>query len=110
MSQIAEQWREEDFIETQASHRSDGGGEEERALADVQSWLPTLPRRISDIARLNAARDPHADALRQGDRVWSHARLAEAADTAAAALREAGVRGGDRVLIVGENCALLLAL
>ncbi|MEO8738715.1 MAG: AMP-binding protein [Casimicrobiaceae bacterium] len=72
--------------------------------------MPSLPRRISDIPRLNAARDPHGDALRQGDRVWSHAQLAAASDAAAGALCAAGVRGGDRVLIVGENCAILLAL
>ncbi len=110
MSQIITQWREEDFIETQSGHPADVSSEDERALADVQNWLPSLPRRISDIARLNAARDPHADALRQADRVWSHAQLAAAADAAAISLREAGVRGGDRVLIVGENCAILLAL
>ena len=104
------QSREEDSIDTQASRLTDRSGEDERALADVARWLPALPRRISEIPRLNAARDPHGDALRQGERVWSHARLATASDAAAAALRVAGVRGGDRVLIVGENCATLLAL
>ena len=110
MSHIAMQWREGASIETQAGHLADGSVEDERALADVQRWLPSLPRRISDIAHLNATRDPNADALRQSGRVWSHAQLAAATDAAAVSLREAGVRGGDRVLVVGENCAMLVAL
>ena len=109
LCRITTQWREEDSIDTQEFRQTESG-DDERALADVQRWLPSLPRRISDIAKLNAARDPHADALRQDERVWSHAQLAAASDAVAATLREAGVRGGDRVLIVGENCATLLAL
>jgi len=97
-------------IDTKASRRAATSDDDERALADVQRWLPSLPRRISDIPRLNARRDPDADALHEGRRVWNHAQLAAASDAVAAALGEAGVRGGDRVLIVGENCAALLAL
>jgi len=82
----------------------------ERELADLPRLLSTLPRRISDIASLGAAHDPAGEALRQGERAWTFAQLADAAGGTADRLAHAGVRGGDRVLIVAENCAALIAL
>jgi long-chain acyl-CoA synthetase len=82
---------------------------DERELADLPRLLAALPRRISDIPRLGHI-DPAAEAIRHGGGRWTFAVLAEAADAVAASLAEAGVRGGDRVLIVGENCPALLAL
>lgn len=84
--------------------------EGERDLADVPRLLESLPRRICDIASLNLARNPEADALREDDRAWSYRELAAAVDGVAARLDAAGVRPGDRVLIVSENCAALIAL
>ncbi len=71
--------------------------------------LGDLPRRISDIPRLGHI-DPAAEAIRHGGKTWTFAALAQAADAVAASLADAGVRGGDRVLIVGENSPALLAL
>ena len=82
----------------------------ERELADVPRLLATLPRRISDIPALRAARDPAAAALREGARAWSYGELTEAIERCATDLAAAGVRGGDRVLIVGENCAAFVAV
>ncbi len=81
----------------------------ERELADVPRVLASLPRRISDIPRLGCI-DPDAEALRHGAHRWTYVALVHAADAAARGLEEAGVRGGDRVLIVGENSPALLAL
>ena len=81
----------------------------ERELADTPRVLATLPHRLSDIPRL-AHIDPTAEALRFGGECWTFAELADAMDIAAAGLAGAGVRAGDRVLIVGENCPALLAL
>ena len=82
----------------------------ERELADLAQMLAALPRRIHDIVTRNAARNPRAEALREGECTWSYAELATATDAVASRLSTAGVRPGDRVMIVGENCAALVAL
>ncbi len=83
--------------------------ESERELADLSRLLASLPRRISDIPALEGI-DPAAQALRHHDRAWTFAALRAAARQAASALADSGVRGGDRVLIVAENCPELVAL
>jgi acyl-CoA synthetase (AMP-forming)/AMP-acid ligase II len=70
----------------------------------------TLPRRLSDIASLNAARMPEATALLEGGRSWTWRELAEGVDRAADLLAVSGVRAGDRVMLVSENCAAMVAL
>jgi long-chain acyl-CoA synthetase len=82
----------------------------ERELADVAHVLAALPRRIHDIVSRNVARNPRAEALREGECTWSYAELATATDAVASGLKGAGVRAGDRVMLVGENCAALVAL
>ncbi len=81
----------------------------ERELADLPRLLAALPRRISDIPRLGHI-DPGAEAMRHRERTWTYAALVEAADVVAGSLATAGVRGGDRVLIVGENSPAVIAL
>jgi acyl-CoA synthetase (AMP-forming)/AMP-acid ligase II len=83
---------------------------DEAALADTEALLASLPRRISDIPALGAARAPADVALREGDRVWTFADLERAVASVARALTAAGVRPGDRVLAVSENSAALVAL
>jgi acyl-CoA synthetase (AMP-forming)/AMP-acid ligase II len=82
----------------------------ELELADVERLLAALPCRIHDIVTLNAARNPRAEALREGESAWTYAELATATDAVASRLSGAGVRAGDRVMLVGENCAALVAL
>ncbi|WP_255219107.1 class I adenylate-forming enzyme family protein [Paraburkholderia kururiensis] len=83
--------------------------------------VATLPDRIADIPMRLAAHDPHRIALiedahdadeadREGLRVITRAQLAEAVDATAARLREHGVRGGDRVMIVAENSVAQIVL
>ena len=70
----------------------------------------TLPARISAIVRAQAARAPDSPALHQDGRSWSYAELAMEVDAHAALLRQLGVRPGDRVMVVGENCVAQVAL
>ena len=80
------------------------------AAFDIPALLAGLPARLSAITQQWAARTPHAPALIEGDRRWSYAELAHSVDSAAQLLRKLGVRPGDRVVVVGENCALQVAL
>ena len=66
--------------------------------------------RLDDIPRHWAERRGDAIVLRddKGPRTW--AALDEAREALAAELEDAGVRAGDRVVIVGENCAAMVAL
>ena len=80
------------------------------ALADIPRLLAALPSRIDDIVTRQAAHMPEGEALREQDRAWTYADLAATTDVVAQQLAAAGVRPGDRVLVVGENCAALVAL
>ena len=75
--------------------------------------LAALPRRVHEIVFAQAARQSAAPALADEAGRWSFRELADAIRAGAAWLREAGVRGGDRVLLLTENsreaAALLLA-
>jgi len=71
---------------------------------DVPALLASLPARIDAIPRQAAARTPDAPALREAGRAISYAGLVAEIDAHAALLRARGVRPGDRVLLVGENC------
>jgi len=77
---------------------------------DVPALLGALPARIDAIPRQAAARTPDAPALREAGRQLSYAALVAQIDTHAALLRAHGVRPGDRVLLVGENCIDQVAL
>lgn len=77
---------------------------------DVAALLAALPARIDAIPRRAAARAPDAPALRQDGRTLDYAGLVAAIDRYAALLRARGVRAGDRVLLVSENCIEQVAL
>ncbi len=77
---------------------------------DTASLLAALPARISAIVRDRAAHTPDAPALHEDGRLWSYAQLAAEVDAHAALLRSLGVRHGDRVMVVGENCVAQVAL
>jgi len=66
--------------------------------------------RISDILRHGAARSPQAPALVEDGRSWTYAELAAEAGRQAALLRGLGIRPGDRVMLVAENCVAQVAL
>jgi acyl-CoA synthetase (AMP-forming)/AMP-acid ligase II len=71
-----------------------------------------LRPRVVDLLAESAARHGDRPALRDADRVVSHAGLAAAVDEAARSLAALGLRPRDRALVVGENAieAFVLAL
>ncbi len=68
-----------------------------------------LPTRIHAIVARRAVRDPDGPALIEGDVALSNGALMAAIQAMAARLATAGVRAGDRVLIVGENSLVMVA-
>lgn len=76
----------------------------------VEALLADLPQRLSGIPRLWAARAPEAAALWERGMCWSYRRLETAIEEGRDWLHQLGIRPGDRVMIVGENCAAQVAL
>src|ERR1700744_3765763 len=81
-----------------------------RSTIDIAALLATLPARISDIPALATARAPRHVALIEDTRSLTNAQLLQAVDATAALLRDGGVRGGDRVMIVAENSVAQIVL
>jgi acyl-CoA synthetase (AMP-forming)/AMP-acid ligase II len=81
-----------------------------RSTIDIPALLADLPARIAEIPALAAARDPQHIALIEDARSLTSAQLLQAVDAAAALLREWGVRGGDRVMIVAENSIVQIVM
>jgi long-chain acyl-CoA synthetase len=80
---------------------------------DQASDIRTLRIRISDVVKPWAELSPNHPALVEASGTWTYQQLAYAISATQAWLRKSGVRSGDRVMIVGENCrdfvTLLLA-
>ncbi|MFL9963961.1 AMP-binding protein [Paraburkholderia sediminicola] len=81
-----------------------------RSSIDLPALLAALPARIAEIPALAAARDPRHVALIEDARRLTSAQLLQAVDAVTALLREWGVRGGDRVMIVAENSIAQIVL
>jgi len=81
---------------------------------EVSEVLAELPERTSDVLRHWVKCSPDRLALVEAGGQWSYRQLASAVDETVIWLRQSGVRPGDRVMIVCENCrafvAILLAL
>lgn len=78
---------------------------------DLGSAPPAeLPRRLSDLPAIAAARNPDQCALIETGRRLSYGQLERAVRATAARLRELGLRGGDRLMIVNENSVALIVL
>jgi len=80
----------------------------------ISDILDSLPRRISDVVKPWAERSPDRPALIEAAGTWTYGELSSVVATTQVWLVESGVRPGDRVMIVCENCrafvAILLAL
>jgi long-chain acyl-CoA synthetase len=72
--------------------------------------LRTLPDRISEVIKPWVDRSPDRAALVESAGTWTYRQLSFAVDEARAWLLNAGVRPGDRVMIVCENCRALVAI
>lgn len=79
-------------------------------MIDIPTLLDTLPARIDAIVQQAAARTPDAPALVDAGRTLTYRDLASLVDRRADQLRARGVRPGDRLLLVSENCADQVAL
>ncbi|MFA6022114.1 MAG: long-chain fatty acid--CoA ligase, partial [Rhodospirillales bacterium] len=79
-------------------------------MATMDELLAGLPRRISHLLWQWEERRPDAPALVEADRRLSFAQLGEAVRALKVVLVEAGIRPGDRVMLVNENCLELCAL
>jgi long-chain acyl-CoA synthetase len=81
---------------------------------EASEILRTLPDRISDVVTLWAEQSPDRPALVEASGTWTYGQLASAISETQRRLYKWGVRPGDRVMMVGENCrafvAILLAL
>jgi long-chain acyl-CoA synthetase len=70
--------------------------------------------RISDVVKVWAQRMPEHNAVVDPSGSWTYGELERVISQTADWLRDAGVRAGDRVMVVGENCrefaAVVLAI
>jgi long-chain acyl-CoA synthetase len=72
--------------------------------------LATLPTRISDILQPWAERYPDRPALVETAGTWTYGELAAAVAETQTWLLDSGVRPGDRVMLVCENCRAGVAI
>jgi acyl-CoA synthetase (AMP-forming)/AMP-acid ligase II len=72
--------------------------------------LGALPRRIHDVLDWPAGELADRPALIEDGATWTYRDLHRSVGQVAAALRALGMRPGDRVMIVSENCIALAAL
>lgn len=72
--------------------------------------LNALPAKISDVVWPWAERSPDRIALVELSESWTYGDLASAVTVGADLLTNSGVRPGDRVMIVCENCRAMIAL
>ncbi|MGN6287541.1 MAG: class I adenylate-forming enzyme family protein [Afipia sp.] len=79
-------------------------------VVEVAEILANLPKRIDQAMDRAVAMTPDHPALVEGDTVWTYRQLKLAVDDTAAALQSLGIRPGDRMMIVSENCIALAAL
>jgi long-chain acyl-CoA synthetase len=79
----------------------------ERQLSEV---LAGLPPRISEIIKPWVERSPDRAALVEDSGTWSYGQLASVIAETRVWLRDSGVRPGDRVMIVCENCRAVVAV
>ena len=79
-------------------------------VASIDPQLPPLPARICDVPRRWAVATPDAPALSDGLSEWTYRQLGTAILEAKQHLRQTGVRAGDRVVMVTENCMAVVAL
>lgn len=77
---------------------------------EAGALLASLPARISDIIRPWSAKTPDHPALAESSGTWTYRQLATAVDDAKYWLVESGVRPGDRVMLVCENCRIFVAI
>jgi long-chain acyl-CoA synthetase len=96
-------------------HRADNPSAQWRSETPMTKYhvadsLAALPGRISDVVTSWAEHSPDRPALAETSGTWTYRQLASAISQAQKWLGQLGVRPGDRVMIVGENCREFVAL
>jgi long-chain acyl-CoA synthetase len=76
----------------------------------IEQIIATLPRRIHEVTGQALSAAPDHAALIEDDTIWSYHELDDHVREVAAALTSVGIRPGDRMIIVSENCIALAAL
>src|SRR3984957_13299588 len=81
-------------------------------MIDIQAHelLKSLPESIGDVIKPWADRSPDRLALAENSGSWTYSELDDAVTAAGVWLRESGVRPGDRVMLVCENCRAFVAI
>jgi acyl-CoA synthetase (AMP-forming)/AMP-acid ligase II len=82
----------------------------ETSVDSVAEILSGLPAGICDLIVSWAERTPDHAALVETSGTWSYRQLADAVSETQGWLRDLGVRPGDRVMVVCENCRALVAI
>jgi len=82
----------------------------ELSSGDVSQLLAELPPRISDVISKWAEIAPGHLALVEGSIAWTYSQLEAAERDTRHWLIQIGIRPGDRVMVVCENCRALVAL
>jgi acyl-CoA synthetase (AMP-forming)/AMP-acid ligase II len=76
----------------------------------VSEFLADLPERTSDVVKPWVECSPDRPALVEANCAWTYKQLNSAVAETQAWLLDSGVRPGDRVMIVCENCRALVAV
>ena len=79
-------------------------------MSELEDQLAALPSRISRVPFIQEAKDPDVSALIVDGETWSYGRFCQQIRLAMESLQGLGIRGGDRVLLVGENGLNLITL
>ena len=77
---------------------------------NIAELLTNLPERISDVIEQWCESSPDHPALVETSGTWTYRQLASAISEAQRWLTESGIRPGDRVMIVCENCRAFVAI
>jgi long-chain acyl-CoA synthetase len=77
---------------------------------DLAEIAAELPRRIHEVVDRHVVESPDRIALIEDGSAWTYHELNQSVAEVAAALGALGVRPGDRMMIVSENCIALAAL
>jgi len=86
-----------------------GGSSEGKADTRVASCDP-LPDRIADVLERQAKLLPTGVAVVEPSGQWTYGELREVVNQTRTWLGESGVRAGDRVIVIAENCRAFVAL
>jgi long-chain acyl-CoA synthetase len=76
----------------------------------ISDILEYLPKRVSDVVKPWAEESPDRPALVEAGGTWTYGELSSVTATTRAWLVDSGVRPGDRVMIVCENCRAFVAI